>query len=308
MSRALNHPDLLDPGTLERVRTVIDEVGYQPSAVARRLATRRSGLIGVLDTGSSVLGQILLNTGIVTAAADAGLSVRMIVCDWEGGESLDSALRSFWAEQLEGVIVMANTTLAVRVASLVAARMPVVLVSGKEIGDAHVSRVLIDQAGGTAALLDLIERSGYSRIGHIAGPAGWVDADVRRQVWESLPHCDSALLYQGDWSPSSGYEGAAILVERGVDAIFAANDHMALGALHFLADNAVQVPEEVGVVGFDDVLGSAHYQPPLTTVSQPFENLGRRCVKLLAELIAGGAPSTEILETNLIVRDSLRHL
>ncbi len=306
VSRALNTPDTVGPATMRKVRSAIEALGYERSPLAHGLATNRSRLIGLIDTGSEVLGQILLRTGVEGAARRAGYQVRTVVLpDGKNEEAAHGAvLRSLRSERVEGLIVMGNSTLHVAAATLAASRLPVVLVRGDEGESEDLVSVTIDQRGGAEVVLRHLVASGRSRIGHISGPEGWLDADLRRQVWVELTGGDPELYYRGDWAPESGYEGAAKLLQAGADAIFASNDYMALGALRLCAERGVRVPLDVAVAGFDDVLGSAYYNPPLTTVRQPFDNLGARTVELLVRRMSGGHAPDELLTPELVVRGS----
>lgn len=113
-------------------------------------------------------------------------------------------------------------------------------------------------------------------------------------------------MLHGDWTSRSGYEVGKLLVdEAGVDAVFAANDQMALGLVRAFAEAGISVPRDVHVVGFDDIPESAYFSPPLTTVRQDFVELGRRTFRGLAERIAGRQPpARDLVETELIVRES----
>jgi DNA-binding LacI/PurR family transcriptional regulator len=109
----------------------------------------------------------------------------------------------------------------------------------------------------------------------------------------------------GDWTARSGYEaGRALLTGEAPTAVFAANDQLALGLLRAFAEGGLRVPEDVSVVGFDDVDGSAYFHPPLTTVRQDFDALGQRCLALVVGLLEGAAPPDELLEPHLVVRGS----
>ena len=157
----------------------------------------------------------------------------------------------------------------------------------------------------TRHLLDL----GHARVTHLAGPTDWLDARSRTQGWRdelAAAGVEAGEPLPGDWTAGRGYEVGRHLVTTGLPtAVFAANDQLALGLLRAFAEAGVRVPDDVSVVGFDDVDGSAHFYPPLTTVRQEFRRLGERCIELLLAVIAGGeAEPGELIAPSLVVRAS----
>lgn len=305
VSRALNTPEKVGDSTLARVMKAVGELHYEPSPMARGLATNRSGVIGVIDSGSRVLGQILLRTGVESAAREFGYSARTLIFS-DGEDSQDAhqlVIRSLRPERIEGLIIMANTELHLETASLASSRIPVVLVSGDDAFTGEMSTMTLNQRGGAAQMIAHLTDRGYSRIGHITGPVGWVDSDQRRLAWEEAGG-DPGRMAVGDWTPESGYRLAGPLLDSGVDAIFASNDYMALGAMRACKERGLSIPGDVGIGGFDDVVGSAFFDPPLTTVRQPFENLGTRAVELLMETINGADTHQETLGSELVIRES----
>ena len=306
VSRALNTPEKVGDATLARVIKAVGELHYEPSPMARGLATNKSGVIGVIDSGSKVLGQVLLRTGVESAAREFGYSARTLIFS-DGEDSLDAhqmVIRSLRAERIEGLIIMGNTELHMETASLASSRIPVVLVSGDDAFTGEMSTMTLHQRAGAAQMLSHLRQRGYSRIGHITGPLGWVDSDQRRLAWEQAGGGEPEWLAVGDWTPESGYRLAGQLLDGGVDAIFASNDYMALGAMRACKERGRGVPGDIGIGGFDDVVGSAFFDPPLTTVRQPFENLGTRAVELLMSTINGADTHQETLDTELVIRES----
>jgi DNA-binding LacI/PurR family transcriptional regulator len=176
--------------------------------------------------------------------------------------------------------------------------------------DEGVPVVAVDQYEGarlaTQYLLDL----GHVAVGHLAGPPDWMEAQHRIEGWRAA--LDAAGLagskpLRGDWSPRSGYQlGRELLALDGLTAVFVANDQMALGLLRLLHEQGRAVPGDVSVVGFDDIPEAEFFTPPLTTVRQDFNEMGRRSLHLLLEEIAGGARSQVRLTVppELIVRAS----
>ena len=151
---------------------------------------------------------------------------------------------------------------------------------------------------------------GHRRVDHLAGPLGWAEAAAREEGWRAeLASRDlvaEAPPWRGDWSAASGYaEGRAIAADPAVTAVFAANDQMALGLLAALRDAGRRVPEDVSVVGVDDLPESAYFTPPLTSVRQDFAELGRRAMDLVERALRGEeSPTAELVGTALVERAS----
>lgn len=306
VSRVLNTPQLVRPDTRERVLVCIDELGYRRSPLAWGLATNRSGAIGVIDSGSGVLGQLLLLSSIEVAARADGYSPRIVNTGHESPREMASAFAALTDEMVEGIIILGNTTLQVREAIRISGGLPTVLVANDEIADHKMSTVSADQSGGARAVMHhLLAERKRQRIAMIAGPRGWVDSDSRLKMWRELSGAEGdVLLRHGDWSAESGYAAMNELLDQGIDAVFTGNDYMALGALAACAARGVAVPEDISVVGFDDVPGADYFQPSLTTVRQPFSQIGVEAAHLLGSLLQGEEPRTVVLPTELIVRRS----
>jgi DNA-binding LacI/PurR family transcriptional regulator len=168
----------------------------------------------------------------------------------------------------------------------------------------------LDNTGGAMLAVQHLLDLGHERVHHISGPRDWPEANERYAGWREVLR-GGGLQFKaaqtGDWSARSGYEaGRRLAVDETVTAIFCANDHMALGALRALAEAGRSVPEEVSVVGFDDIPEAPYLLPPLTTVQQDFGGLGRRSLELLMEQLDTGARTHRKvrLAPSLVKRDS----
>jgi DNA-binding LacI/PurR family transcriptional regulator len=168
---------------------------------------------------------------------------------------------------------------------------------------------MVDQRRGAQLAVEHLIAQGHRQIGHVSGPPDWTDGAERAEGWRNalrtagLP---DALLLEGDWSAGSGYQiGRRLAETRSATAIFVGNDQMALGLLRAFAEAGVRVPDDVSVVGFDDQPESGYFTPPLTTVRQDFEELGRRCMDIMLKEIEAGAPvSSTIVTPELVLRAS----
>lgn len=312
VSRVLNEPDIVKPATRSRVREAISELGYTRNRAARALKTTRSSLIGMLTDGSALFGPTETTTAIESAARRAGYSVLLTTVGAEdgagrevGGELLGSGA--------DGILVVAAHEGMVPAVSTAARSTPVVAVAARSLQMQGIEVVGVDQRLGARQVIEHLARTGVRSVVHAAGPQDWFDARSRQEGFEeaiALHGLDGAVVGPGDWTPRSGYELTNVLVRDGLpEAIFAANDMMAIGVLHALHEHRIRVPEDCAVVGFDNTLGAEFQVPSLTTVAQPFAELGRLALERLLHLLEGtelppGTPST--LPPRLVVRRSTR--
>ncbi|GAB3903478.1 hypothetical protein GCM10027612_70020 [Microbispora bryophytorum subsp. camponoti] len=167
----------------------------------------------------------------------------------------------------------------------------------------------VDQYAGAARATRHLLSLGHRTVRHLSGPPNWIDASGRVAGWRSVLEAEGREvpeLLVGDWTAYSGYEiGKRLAHEPDVTAIFVANDHMAMGVLRALREMGRRVPEDVSVVGFDDVPEAAYFWPPLTTVRQNFGEVGRQAFQLLLDRIAGvEGEARRMVEPELVVRES----
>ena len=315
VSRVLNGHPSVRPETRERVLAQVARLGYRRNPAARTLASRRTRRIGVVTSGSALFGPTSTLIAVELAAREVGLHVSLTtVARWEG-DVVGRVLEHFLAQGVEGVVVIAAHDEAVGAVRAFEGPVPVVMVGAGDLPG--VPGVGVDQyAGARLATRHLLEL-GHSDVLHLAGPATWLDARSRARGWRDellAAGVTPAAPVRGDWSAGCGYDVGRALLDgrvRGVGggrelptAVFAANDQLALGLLRAFAEAGVRVPHDVSVVGFDDVDGSAHFYPPLTTVRQGFDDLGRRCLEQLLRVIAGEPAGSGLVVPELVVRSS----
>ncbi|NCT91674.1 LacI family DNA-binding transcriptional regulator [Cellulomonas sp. APG4] len=307
VSRVLNDHPSVRPETRRRVLDAIAQLGYRRNTAARALVTRRTGTIGVVTSGSALFGPTSTLIAVEEAARDASYFVSVAtVARWEV-EAVRRALEHFMSQGVEGVVAIASHDDAVAAVQDFASPVPVVMVGPADLpGPVH--SVAVDQVAGarlaTRHLLDL----GHASVLHLAGPVDWLDARSRVAGWEAelrAAGIEPGAPVAGDWSAGRGYEVGRELVASGLpSAVFAANDQLALGLLRAFAEAGVRVPDDVSVVGFDDVDGSSNFYPPLTTVRQEFRTLGARCLATLLAAIEGEHVAGALIEPSLVVRAS----
>lgn len=315
VSRVINNRPDVASDTRERVEDVIATLGYRPSAVARTLVARRSNAIGVLLAGMGYTGTALTLRGIIDESASLGLTV--LIAELPEGDSLDDprpAISALVEHHVDGII-MSVPAIGQAVDRIKAVlhdhHEPVVFVKAG-VSDRY-SSVLVDNVAAVEEVVDHLVSIGRSRIGHISGPANWHEAHDRRDGWErglDRHHleADPGLCEEGDWSAPSGAAAMSALLDRipDLDAVIAANDRMALGAMHTLRGRRLRIPEDVAVTGFDDIDEAAWFAPPLTSVGQPLAEMGRQAVRRLwSEFDGSATPPVAIpLHAELMIRES----
>lgn len=310
VSRVLNDPEKVRPETRERVQAAMRELGYSRNMAARALVTQQSELIGVLWTGGSYFGPAGTVGGIEFAARAAGYSCLVGALEEFDADEVRSLVGMFLDRGVDGIAVVAPTGKVATIAVEQAGPVPLVLVADVP-ADAGAATVAVDQELGARMVTAHMIGRGCRRILHVSGPSGWFDAGARVRGWR-VALADAGLaeagVVEGDWSPERGYEIGRDLVAAGnlPDGIFCANDPTAIGLLAALREAGVDVPGEVSVAGFDDISGAAFLAPPLTSVAQPFGELGRRALEVLVGVIRGEPPAVHRLRPELRVRASVR--
>jgi DNA-binding LacI/PurR family transcriptional regulator len=307
VSRVLNEHPSVRPETRARVLAAIAELGYRRNSAARALATKRSSTIGLLTATSSRSGPVSTLVAVEEACRSAGLWVSVASLSAYDLDSVRSALDHFLDQGVEGIIVIAPVEEAVQGALAVALEVPMVIVAPRVDPAGRTLAVGVDQRGGARLVVRHLVELGHTRIAHLAGPAGWLDAGERERGWrEELAAWDlaPAELLAGDWTAASGFAAAARL-DPATTAVFAANDQMALGLVRALVERGLRVPQDVSVAGFDDIETAAYTLPPLTTVRQDFGALGLAAVRALLGLLSGAEDQRgTLVEPVLLVRSS----
>jgi DNA-binding LacI/PurR family transcriptional regulator len=283
VSRVLNGSPSVRPATRDRVLSAMREFDYYPNPAARALVTGRSSTVGVVSMDSTLFGPASTLFGLEQAAHAAGYVVSVASVRDLTRESIVDAIGRLHRQGVEGVLVIAPHAAAQTALRQVPKTLPLVVVEAGTGGGFPV--VAVDQVAGarlaTEHLLDL----GHRTVWHLAGPLDWLEAQARERSWRAVLQAAGAPVppvLRGDWSAASGYElGRQLAVEPGVTAVFAANDHIALGLLRALGEAGRRVPGDISVVGFDDVPEAAFFIPPLTTVRQDFDEVGKRGMALL---------------------------
>ena len=310
VSRVINGHGNVTDATRARILSIIEQLRYVPDSAARSLSTGLTHTIGVLlpdlhgeffseiirgiDQAARRRGLHLLLTGVHGSAAEAALAIRQL------------------KGRVDGLLIMSPYADSAFLADHSADDTPAVLINSPVRGQSH-SSFCLDNRGGARDMVRHLADVGHRRIAFIAGPQNNFDATERlagycEAVRALGPHVREFVL-PGDFSEESGYRAAERLLtlDERPDAVFAANDMMALGCLRAFSDAGVAVPGEVALAGFDDIPLARFVSPSLTTVRVPMAELGARALEGVADAV--GAPeatptSTEMVATELVVRAS----
>ena len=323
VSRVVHGQDRVRETTRARVQQAIEELGYVPDGAAQSLSRRRKDVIGLVYVERELEPYDIENEGLLYYdEVLRGVEARIRDQEWslliafmqsdgiseQGLPRLDAL-----SGKVDGILI-GEGFVASRYIERLAARVPVVVIAGTP-GERAADVVAADNFSGSVAIINhLIAEHGRRRLFYIDGPPDSPDSSQRRRaldyVLRSHPHCQLIGSASGNFSVRSGEQaGEGLLAaHRGAlpDAVVCANDQMAIGALRAFAAAGVRVPDQLALVGFDDIYPARLVDPPLTTVRQPMRLLGERACARLLDRIAHPAqsPAVELLPTELVLRAS----
>lgn len=305
VSRALSMPDLVTPATRAKVRRAADRLGYQPNRAARGLITGRTHNLGLIvpDLANPFFPEIV--KGVQSRARDADYAV--FVADTDEDAASEVRLARSLAKQVDGLI-LCSTRMNEAELRAVAADIAVVLMNRK-VSD--IAGITVDNAGGMRQAVNHLAALGHRRIGYVGGPANsWSSRERLDGLRPAAAAADVELVEFGNFTPffDSGYAAADLALASGVTAVMGYNDIVALGLLSRLSARGVVVPDDISVVGCDDIPMAAMSSPSLTTIALPKERAGRAAVDLLIDTLNDQDATREhtdvALETQLVVRAS----
>jgi len=323
VSRVINERPDVSPETRKRVQEVIEALSYRPSALARSLISQRSHTLGVVIAGLKHIGPSRTLSGITSAAEDAGYSVLLKELPSYDTEDITPIFQAFVSRHVDGIIwavpeVGENRKWVNNPPADI--ELPLVYLT-MEARD-QLSIVSIDNyLGGRMAMSHLLEQ-GYRKIGHISGPLDWWEARQRMAAWRDtltergLVSGESHSV-EGNWSSASGALAIEKLFDQypDMDSIFVANDQMALSVMQFFSEKKMRIPQEIGIVGFDNIAESAFFSPALTTIQQDQHNVAKIAVAEVIKIIESGWKGSDLLEPKpiilpptLVVRQSSLHV
>lgn len=314
VSRVINQQPHVSEDVRKRVLQVIQETGYQPHLAARSLASNRSWMVGlVLPRSVSAFFTDPyfphLTQGVAQACNQHDFTLGLFLVGTEEDEEkiLPRVSRK---GMLDGVLIQSGQFGDQLIARLVKLNLPVVVL-GCPLHSADVSYIDVDNFSGAYSATSHLIRLGYQRIGTITGLAGSTPTVDRLEGYTKAlidrgRNPDPSLVVEGDFTEEGGYYAMQQLLSAKPDAVFAASDLMAIGAMRATREAGLKIPEEVAFVGFDDVSVAIYATPKLTTIRQPITSFGINAIETLIDLIENGInpPRRMIMHTELIIRDS----
>lgn len=314
VSRVLNSSGYVKPETRERVLQAAKELGFTPNQVARSLVRKRTATVGLVIPDITNPFFPAVTRGVEDAASEAGFTV--FLCNTDNDPVMEAQdVKKLRERMVDGLIFVGTTDRHDLVETLITEGVPVVI-TDRQLVDLDVDTVLVDNALGALAACRHLVELGHTRIAHAAGHSLTRTgrdrcAGYRMALEEAgLPY-DEALVASGDFTLQSGYRVAQILLGRSPrpTAIFAANDLMAMGVLRAVFEAGLSVPDDLSVVGFDDIQLAGLVKPGLTTVRQPAYEMGRTAMNMLLERITGSAMDggrNHTFQPELVLRGTTR--
>lgn len=314
VSRVVNASPNVRPEVRERVLKEIQETGYHPNAAARSLVSQRTGIIGLVlprSVSSFFTDPFFphLTRGIALGCNNHNLTLSLFLVDSKDDEEKITP-RISRRGMLDGILIQSGQPDDPLIDFLTRSSIPSAII-GRPFHTDGVSFIDIDNVAAAACATRHLLSLDYQRVAMITGTHGTtVAADrlagYRQALNEAGLAEDPALIAEGDFSESSGYSAMKRLLHARPDAIFAASDIMAVGAMHAAQEQGLRVPQDVAFIGFDDIPISGAANISLSTIRQPIMKLGIRAVELLIDLIENGVKPARCvrLDTELVIRDS----
>jgi LacI family transcriptional regulator len=318
VSRVMNKFSYVSEETRSRVEAVVKQMGYRPSTLARSLSQQRSYTLGVVTFGLKYIGPSRTLNGIADKADDLGYMLLMKELDNFETYNINEVIGSLLARQVDGILWLApeigddHAWLNDRLGDIPVPMLFLSMQPRKGISSISTDNYL----GGVMATQHLLDM-GKKQIGHISGPAIWWEAQERKRGWrETLEKAgldaSEQRCTEGNWSSASGETAFIQLLEKfpNLDSVFVANDQMALSVLREAHRQEIKIPEQLAVIGFDNIPESAYFFPSLTTISQDLQLIGEQAVQNIVAMIQARQENKPIdmqarfFQPTLIVRES----
>jgi len=319
ISRVLNNRPDVSPKTRKHIKEIIAKRNYHPSSIARGIGKGRSYILGVVSASLENYGPSNTLMGVVDRANQLGYTIILRVIDNPKDFDIDAQLRYLISQHVDGIIWalpdMGNIRDAI-LQKIPQLTLPTVFVNMH----AHPDLVVVDfnnQSGGQMATQHLIDQ-GYQNIGIITGPMDWMVSRHRYRGWKKALEiaglaANNQQVIEGDWSCTSGEKGLQNLLTQftNMDAVFACNDRMALGAMRTAGNLGIHIPNDLAVVGYDDIPEANFFTPSLTTIRQDNKEPAFLAVDMANKLIIEAEqdektikPDTHLFPPQLIIRES----
>jgi LacI family transcriptional regulator len=314
VSRVINQQPNVSEDVRKRVETVIQETGFHPNLAAKTLVSKRSWMIGlVLPRSVSTFFTDpyfpLLTQGIAQGCNQYDYTLGLFLISTKEDEEKIFP-RVSRKGMLDGALIQSGRIGDTLITSLTNSNLPVVVI-GSPLHAKEVSYIDVDNASGAYNAVSHLIRLGYQRIGTISGILGTAAADDRLEGYQKAlidrgRNLEQALIVEGDFTEAGGFFAMQQLLSARPDAVFAASDLMAIGAMRAVSEAGLKIPQDIAFVGFDDVAIATYANPKLTTIRQPIVQFGVNAVEILIDLIENGnePPRRIIMDTELVIRDS----
>jgi LacI family transcriptional regulator len=314
VSRVINNQPSVRDDVRKRVMGVIQSTGFHPNAAARTLVSQRSNMIGLVlpRSVSSFFADPYyprLTQGIAQACNQYSLTLGLFLVSTREDEEkiIPRILRNGY---LDGILMQSGQVDDPLIDRLIESGIPLVI-AGRPPVSKCVSYIDVDNVAASFGAVSHLIRMGYQRIGMISGPADVaVGIDRRSGYLKALAErgreAIDTLVVEGDFTEVGGYYAMRELLTASPDAVFSASDIMAIGAMRAIREAGLRIPDDIAIIGFDDLPLPTHPTPQLTTVRQPIDQFGFQAVEILIDLIENGLnpPRRVIMDTELIIRDS----
>jgi DNA-binding LacI/PurR family transcriptional regulator len=307
VSRVINKAEYIKDDTRTKVQSAMEELGYVPNAAARALVTSKSKIVGILVSDIVYHGPAGMMHAMEKEARRGGFFAISASVDPLDGKSISQGIEHLRRLGIEGLVVITPQSDSVQAVERLVTDIPVVFIDSPN-NSKELSAELDNFSGAQRATEHLISL-GHKKIVHVSGPAGWFDSAPRVAGYEEAMKGAKLQpkVIQGDWTVPTGYDiGQNLDLDTSkVTAIFAANDHLALGLMRALRQRGYSIPENISIIGFDDVPEAAYYEPPLTTMRPDFAELGRVAMEMmLGHINREETLRADTLVPELIVRES----
>ena len=312
VSRVSNGEPYVVDDKRQRVFEAMKELGYRPNSAARAMKRGSFDTLGVVYYSLHDVGNYRSLEAISEAAAERGYATTLIPLQASTRRATDGAFTKLGEMTVDAAIAIIPSQFQDDAALHLPQGIPLVVL-GPRLWD-EASAVDFEQTSGVSDAMHHLIDLGHRRIDHISGPTDSYSAQARRRIYEAVlseSKLPAGRIWRGDWSPQSGYQACSALLdavcEKRTDmptAIFVANDQMALGAFRAPLERGLRVPEDVSLIGFDNIDEAVEFPTPLTTVIQDWDKVGANAVDLAIEMLNGGAPTLRSVPTRLIVRQS----
>lgn len=308
-SYALNGSNKVSEKTREKILKIAKELNYTPNGVARNLKTKKTGLIGLFVHSINGPFYDKLIKGIQEVINTQKYEL-IVFCD--SGQKPGTSYNFLSERRVDGAIIISPNIKDQQVLDLTKNGLPLVVLDRK-ITEKNLCSVVIDNRKGANEAVNHLVSLGNRKIAFISGPENSFDNQERLKGYidtlksNSIEFEDRYIL-KGDFTEESGYEVVKKYISENKDiptAFFSSNDEMAVGAIKALQENSIRVPEDVAIVGFDDIVISSYINPKLTTVRRPMYELGSFSAHMLVTMLSGKSMNSSlVLSTELIIRES----